>query len=194
MKKSALYTKTGDSGLTSLVSGNRISKSDLRINLYGEVDELNSIIGLCISYLKNCNFKNSEVNFELILKIQSSLFDLGSNLACELENREKFKLPKINPDLVQLIENEIDQLDQNLPKLKSFILPGGDQAASGLHLARTVCRRVERTLVSFENINKGEIPENALMLLNRLSDYFFVLSRFVNYKLSIPETIWIPNN
>ncbi|MFT6632581.1 MAG: cob(I)alamin adenosyltransferase [Bacteriovoracaceae bacterium] len=186
MKKSAVYTRSGDKGQTSLVSGARILKSDNRIHLYGEVDELNSHIGFIRSLLEQGDFSGID---KLLIKIQSSLFDMGSKLACENENWEKYKLPDISEELIKLVEDEIDKLDSILPKMKNFILPSGSMSGSYMHIGRTVCRRVERSLVSFEE-NGNILPENALQLINRLSDYLFVASRFVNYKLDKVEIPW----
>ncbi|MBC7427541.1 MAG: cob(I)yrinic acid a,c-diamide adenosyltransferase [Bacteriovorax sp.] len=186
MKKAAVYTRSGDKGITGLVGGTRIKKSDPRINLYGEVDELNSYIGLAVSYVDKGVDKN------LLLQIQSSLFDLGSNLACEKDKRSQFKLPQINEASIERLELDIDQMDSQLPPLKNFILPGGDPAAAAFHVCRTVCRRIEREMVGFEEHNPGEIPENALRYMNRLSDYFFILSRYLNFNKNIDETLWVP--
>jgi cob(I)alamin adenosyltransferase len=185
MKKAAVYTRTGDKGTTGLVGGARIKKSDSRIHLYGEIDELNSLIGLGISFLD----KNFNKNF--LHEIQSSLFDLGSNLACEKEKRIQFKLPQINESLIKKIEEEIDKMDESLPSLNSFILPGGSSVASSFHVCRTFCRRVERQIVDFEEQHPGEIPVNALCMINRLSDYFFILARWLNQSLKIEEIKWI---
>lgn len=186
MKKSAVYTRTGDKGTTGLVGGTRIKKSDSRIHLYGEVDELNSYIGLGISFLEK-SFDKS-----LLQQIQSSLFDLGSNLACEKEKRSQFKLPQIKASSIEKLESDIDQMDSQLLPLKHFILPGGSSAAAAFHVCRTVCRRIERQMVDFEEQNPGEVPENALQYMNRLSDYFFILSRYLNSSNQIEETQWIP--
>ena len=186
MKKAAVYTRTGDQGITGLVGGTRIKKSDPRIHLYGEVDELNSYIGLAISFLKK-DFDKS-----LLMQIQSSLFDLGSNLACEKEKRSQFKLPYIKIQAIETLETDIDQMDSQLLPLKHFILPGGSQAASAFHVCRTVCRRIERQMVDFEEQHPGEVPENALQYMNRLSDYFFILSRYLNSTNNIEETQWVP--
>lgn len=188
MKKSAVYTRTGDTGTTGLVGGTRIKKSDPRIHLYGEVDELNSYIGLGISMLPTGFDKN------LLLQIQSLLFDLGSNLACEVENRSKFKLPQIKLTAIEKLEADIDQMDSQLLPLKHFILPGGDPAAAAFHVCRTVCRRIERTMVDFEDHHQGDMPENSLQFINRLSDYFFVLCRYINSVKKIEETQWIPES
>lgn len=187
MKKAAIYTRTGDKGTTGLVGGTRINKGDPRIHLYGEVDELNSFIGLGLSYLE----KNFDRTF--LHEIQSALFDLGSNLACELEKRKDHDLPQIKEAIILKMEKEIDKMDSMLPGLKNFILPGGVLEASSFHVCRTVCRRVERQMVDFENLHPGELPENALKFINRLSDYFFVLARFLNASKKMEEISWIPS-
>ena len=185
MKKAAVYTRTGDTGTTGLVGGTRIKKSDPRIHLYGEVDELNSLIGVGVSLLP----KGFDINF--LHEVQSSLFDLGSNLACEKEMRVKFKLPQIEEVFISKLEKEIDKMDSNLPLLKTFILPGGSAEAAAFHVCRTVCRRVERQMVDFEDQHVGEVSEIALRFMNRLSDYFFILSRFLNHQKNINEISWV---
>jgi cob(I)alamin adenosyltransferase len=190
MSKSKIYTKTGDEGKTALVSGNRISKSDLRIDLYGEVDELNSRIGFACSLLDKSFIQ--EINFLHVL--QSALFDLGSNLACEEEKRSGYKLPQISEKLINDIESEIDRMDGQLDSLKNFILPGGSTAAAAFHLARTSARSVERKLVSYKIESGEELPELSLITLNRLSDYFFVLARFVNKGMGQLEISWKPGS
>ncbi|MDD4974286.1 MAG: cob(I)yrinic acid a,c-diamide adenosyltransferase [Bacteriovorax sp.] len=187
MKKATVYTRTGDEGTTGLVGGTRIKKSDPRIYLYGEVDELNSHIGLGISFLPK------DFDLKFLHEIQSSLFDLGSNLACEKEKREQFKLPQVKDTLIERLEKEIDQMDSLLPPLKTFILPGGSLEASAFHVCRTVCRKVERQLVDFEDQHPGEVPESGLRFINRLSDYFFILARYANHLKKIEEIQWIPS-
>lgn len=175
-----IYTKTGDLGETGLVSGSRVSKSNLRIDLYGEVDELNTFVGSLLVV---------EVD-EVLFKIQHQLFNLGSLLACESDKREKYKLSPIDPSIIGIMENKIDELNTKLPNLKNFILPGGSEAGARAHLCRVVSRRVERKLVAFGLESKMEIPEHSLVFLNRLSDYFFVFSRYCNQKDKINEIIW----
>jgi cob(I)alamin adenosyltransferase len=186
MKKADVYTRTGDLGTTGLVGGTRIKKSDPRIHLYGEVDELNSHIGVGISHLK------SDFELGFLHEIQSALFDLGSNLACEKEKRTQFKLPQIKEESIVNLEHEIDKMDSQLPKLTSFVLPGGSLESSLFHVCRTVCRRVERQMVDFEDHHPGEIPNSALRYMNRLSDYFFTLSRYLNFIRKVDEINWIP--
>lgn len=189
MKKSKVYTRTGDAGTTALVSGNRISKADQRIDLYGELDELNSRIGHSASLLALKDFKPI---VDFLYKIQSAIFDLGSNMACEFENRAKYRLPEITDELVKELESKIDELDSELEPLKSFVLPGGSIEAATLHLCRTNARNVERKLVAFNLESGEEAPVNSVIFLNRLSDYFFVLARYANHKLGMKETLWIP--
>lgn len=191
MKKAAVYTKTGDSGTTGLVGGSRIKKSDPRIHLYGEVDELNSFIGSALFDLKELKREvfNGEIAF--LESVQSSLFDLGSNLACELKERQNFKLPQLEMSLIDTMEEHIDRMDHTLLKLHNFILPGGTKAACSFHLCRTICRRVERQLVDFNENNPGEAPVFSIQYLNRLSDYFFILSRFINHNEGVREVDWV---
>lgn len=187
MKKSKVYTRTGDEGKTGLVSGNRILKSDSRIDLYGEVDELNSRIGFAASLMIKF-----PVEVDFIHMLQSALFDLGSNMACEFENRAKYNLPQITEELIKEVENEIDRLDTHLDPLKNFILPGGTPSAAALHLARTGARNVERKLVQYKEETQEELPAFSLIFVNRLSDYFFVLARYVSKAENAPEIPWKP--
>lgn len=184
-----IYTKTGDQGETGLVSGKRVSKSDTRVDIYGEIDELNSRIGFSHSLLGPKEEYN-EIS-TLLHKIQSSLFDLGSNLACEAELRAKYKLPSIQNAIITELESSIDTMEQGLAPLRTFILPGGSLEASSVHLCRTSARRCERMLVSFNKNSKEDLPENSLIFLNRLSDYFFVLARYLNKMKNTSELPWI---
>ncbi len=177
-----IYTKTGDKGETGLVSGARISKGHDLIDLYGEVDELNANLGFLLSFLSDDN----QSDVELLKLIQNALFDLGSNLACEAQNRVKYKLPQINQDAVLAIESRIDEIDQELTPLKNFILPGGLPASTYAHVCRTVCRRVERSLVRYGK----DLPQYSVEFLNRLSDYLFVFSRYLNHLEKIEEVPW----
>lgn len=188
MKKAKIYTKTGDLGETGLVSGTRTLKSDPRIDLYGEVDDLNSRIGMSLALMAD-EFK-SEV--ALLHEIQSALFDLGSNLACEEEKRGQYKLPQISEDLIKKIEHSIDLMDEKLPSLTNFILPGGSELAASLHLCRTGARNVERKLINFHHLSQETLPELSVPFLNRLSDYFFTLARFANKVKNVQEINWKP--
>lgn len=183
---SKIYTKLGDFGQTSLIGGTKVSKADSRLELYGSIDELNSYIGLIISYLGLDFFEQ----ITLLKNIQGEMFKLGSNLACEISFREKYKLPIVEDRIINEIEKAIDEIDKDLDPIHHFILPGGHLIASQIHVVRCFCRRVERELVKYQFEMKEELPKNAIQLLNRLSDYFFQLSRFVNQKNGILETIW----
>jgi cob(I)alamin adenosyltransferase len=185
-----IYTKTGDKGKTSLIGGTKVFKSDLRIEAYGTVDELNSFAGLCLDYLKQQNIKN------VLAEIQDRLFTIGSALACDPGKETKsashrMKIPDLHEADVELLEKEIDRMNEELPPMKSFILPGGHVAVSTLHVARCVCRRAERCCVRMLKKEK-QVPELIIKYLNRLSDYLFVLARFTGYKLHVQEIPWKP--
>lgn len=185
-----IYTKTGDKGQTALVSGKRVSKSDIRIDLYGEVDELNSRIGVLVSLLQDQKKFKKEIVF--IQNIQNVLFDLGANLACEADLRKRYKMFGIPAAITRKLEKLIDEMTPILPELKNFILPGGTLTASQAHLCRTCARSVERKLVLFFEETQEVLPENSLEFLNRLSDYFFVFARYVNLFESEKEILWKP--
>jgi cob(I)alamin adenosyltransferase len=189
MSKSRIYTRTGDEGQTGLVSGNRVSKGDSRIDLYGELDELNSRLGMVCSLLRR---EGSEELVDFLHEIQSALFDLGSNAACEAELRAQYKLPELKTLLIDKLERSMDEMDKSLPELKSFILPGGTVTASAIHLCRTCARAVERRMVAYQQDTGEDLPANGLRFLNRLSDYLFVLSRKVNQLEGEDEILWKP--
>ncbi len=178
-----IYTKTGDNGDTSLFGGGRVSKSSLRIEAYGTVDELNSTIGLSRS------FRLTEESERLCHTIQNDLFVLGADLATPPGSRAK--IDRINHDHVIRLEHFIDGLEDTLPKLRFFILPGGTQSASALHLARTVCRRAERKLV--EARRQEDISDDCMHYLNRLSDLLFVMARYENHQSGATENVWKEN-
>ena len=182
-----VYTRIGDKGETSLVSGTRTEKSSDRIKLYGEVDELNSVIGLLISHLNNDIDKFGD-QLDILRQVQNNLFNLGSRLACESGQWEKYKLPELHSSLTSILEEGIDKMDNELDYLTSFILPGGAIAASQAHVSRCVCRRVERFLVGFSQLD--QLPGNSIQFINRLSDYLFVLARFINKKMDKNEEYW----
>lgn len=186
LKKSGLYTKKGDDGTTSLVSGARVPKSDDRIDLYGDLDELNSLLGHALAAMTKTDWLPITKELE---SIQKNLFVMGSNMACEPENREKFKLPQLDAEVVETLERSIDFFDSSLPKLTSFILPGGGEASTRIHLCRTFVRRLERKCASYQE-HVEALPENYLTYLNRLSDYFFVLARYLNFSEQINEVKW----
>ncbi|MBT3236845.1 MAG: cob(I)yrinic acid a,c-diamide adenosyltransferase [Bdellovibrionales bacterium] len=188
-KHSKLYTKTGDLGETSLVDGSRVLKSDQRLDLYGDIDELSCLIGKAISTISQQ--EGGEHEQKTMQVIQSALFDLGSLLACPEEKHNKYQLPGITLQLSELVEREIDRLDQMLPSLDRFILPGGTSAAADLHLCRAVTRRAERKFVKFSlNLNNPSCYQAAIIFINRLSDYFFILARVLNHRLGCSEIEW----
>jgi cob(I)alamin adenosyltransferase len=180
---SKIYTRTGDKGTTSLVGGKRVSKTDPRLDAYGTIDELNSFIGLMLS----CMDGKAE-DPENIRWIQQKLFNIGGCLATDTT---AFQLPdscKVLPPDVERMENMIDALTDGLPEQRSFILPGGTQAASYAHVARTVCRRAERLILALPDDAKA--PSELLQYINRLSDYLFVLARRINFFAGVNEKIW----
>jgi cob(I)alamin adenosyltransferase len=180
-----IYTKTGDKGKTSLLGGTKVLKSDMRIEAYGTIDELNSFVGLCLDHLKPADIQN------VLPEIQDRLFTIGSSLACDPEKETKMKIPDLHENDVELLEKEIDKMNETLPTMKSFILPGGHVAVSTLHVARSICRRAERCCVKLMKKEK-EVPELVIKYLNRLSDYLFVLARFTAYQLKAEEIPWKP--
>ena len=188
-----VYTKNGDFGNTKLVGGQIRSKNDLRIICYGEIDELNSIIGGCITVL-NLN-KNKTDSFSGLIsnlkKIQNELFNLGTMFATLPENMND-KMPQIEEKHIKFLEIEMDKYNKDLLPLNSFVLPGGSQSNIWLHLARTVCRRVERNAVNLSKCE--ELDANAIIYLNRLSDAFFIYSRWIIKFENKDEIIWDPNN
>jgi cob(I)alamin adenosyltransferase len=178
-----IYTKTGDNGKTSLVGGTRVSKTELRIEAYGTVDELNSYVGL---------LRDQEVNNDrkdILKEIQDRLFTIGSILASESEQTKK-RIPDLHESDVELLEREMDKMDESLEPMRFFILPGGHQSVSFGHLARTVCRRAER--ITLRLAEESEVNELVIKYLNRLSDYLFVLCRMMIKELNIEEISWKP--
>jgi len=178
-----IYTKTGDQGTTALFGGQRLPKSDLRIETYGTVDELNSFLGLLRDQPVNAQRK------EILIEIQDRLFTIGSILATEPGNT-KVKIPSLQEGDVVFLENEIDKMDGQLPPMKFFVLPGGHESVSIGHVVRTVCRRAERLVIALH----AQTPVDSMVIkyLNRLSDYLFVLCRMMAKELKIEETPWKP--
>jgi cob(I)alamin adenosyltransferase len=176
-----IYTKTGDKGKTSLFGNARVDKDDIRIEAYGTVDELNSHIGLLLEHIDNQEDK------ALLLGIQSKLFDVGSNLAADPEF--DYPLPKIEATDSSKLELAIDKMNESLTPLKTFILPGGSRSNAVAHLCRTVCRRAERRVVSLSKV--AEVHPEIIIYLNRLSDYFFVLSRYLLHLEGKEEIPWM---
>lgn len=181
MKKSIIYTKTGDKGTTSLVMGTRVPKTHIRLEAYGTVDELNSFIGWL-----NCEVMDEE-HHKFLLYIQHKLFTVGSFLATETEVKQPKAASIISDNDIARIETQIDQIDALLPRLNRFVLPGGNEAASRAHICRTVTRRAER--IVYRVSEEFPVSENVLIFLNRLSDYFFVHARLESNKTS-KEIFW----
>ncbi len=178
-----VYTKTGDKGTTALFGGSRVPKSHIRIESYGTVDELNSYVGL----VRDQPVNNDRA--EVLAAIQEKLFVIGSILATEPGNT-KVKVPTLQENDVKRLETEMDRMDEHLPVMKNFVLPGGHQSVSFCHITRCVCRRAERLVIQ---LNESE-PVDPLVIqyLNRLSDYFFVLARMMVQELNVKETPWLP--
>lgn len=186
-----IYTKTGDKGTTALFGGTRVPKSHLRIDAYGTVDELNSHIGL----VKD-TYANAEAN-ELLNRIQDRLFTVGAILATDPEKaklkngKERLSIPKISETDIENLEKAIDLMNEELPPMTHFILPGGHPTVSHCHIARCVCRRGERLATALYNLESFD--EDVLKYLNRLSDYLFVLARKISKDVNADEVKWIPN-
>ena len=176
-----IYTKTGDKGKTSLIGGTRVAKSHGRIDAYGTVDELNAYIGLLRDQPVN------EQRKDLLKEIQDRLFTIGSSLAADPE-KSNLKIPDLLETDVELLEKAMDSMNETLPELRSFVLPGGHQSVSFAHVARTVCRRAERAVIS---LSENEFVADLVSIyLNRLSDYLFVLSRAMAHELGAEEVAW----
>jgi cob(I)alamin adenosyltransferase len=189
-EKMKVYTKTGDKGTTALFGGTRVPKNHIRIESYGTVDELNSHIGLIRDQEINFTYKN------VLIEIQNKLFTVGAILATPpdkelLKNgKERLNIPKITEKDIEFMENAIDVMEQTLPQMTHFVLPGGHTAVSYCHIARCVCRRAERLAVHLNEIEP--IDFYVLKYLNRLSDYLFVLARKLSQDLKGEEVQWIP--
>ena len=180
-----IYTKTGDKGLTSLIGGTRVSKNHIRIDSYGTIDELNSFLGLCIDSI------NDEKSKTVLKEIQDRLFTIGSSLACDPDKEPLMKLPDLKDTDITFLEKEIDGMNEVLPVMKSFILPGGSVAVSHIHIARCVCRRAERICVAMQE-NELFIDVKVVQYINRLSDYLFILARYVAHISKVEEIPWKP--
>jgi len=178
-----IYTKTGDKGNTSLIGGTKVPKSDIRIETYGTVDELNSWIGLVNDQLHDEEFTSE------LKEIQDRLFTIGSALATDAEKENKMRLPGLHQSDITNLENSIDRMTLRLPEMKSFILPGGHPLVSSIHIVRCVCRRAERLAVNMQQ-HELFIDEKVIQYLNRLSDYLFTLARYVGQKLGVEEIKW----
>src|SRR5215210_1811142 len=178
-----IYTKTGDLGRTSLIGGTKVPKSNIRIESYGTVDELNSFIGLAGDYLPDNAIKG------VLKEIQDRLFTIGSSLACDPDKELLMKIPDLKEEDVRLLENEMDKMIEILPAMKNFILPGGHVAVSTVHITRCVCRRAERLCVGMKESGVF-IDPLVIQYLNRLSDYLFVLARYIGHINNVKEIVW----
>lgn len=180
-----IYTKTGDLGKTSLIGGTKVPKNNIRIEAYGTVDELNSFIGLTADQLTH------QVSKDILKEIQDRLFTIGSSLACDPDKEPKLKIPDLKEADIVLLERQIDHMNDELEEMKSFILPGGHVAISTAHVTRCVCRRTERICV---NMMENDLFVDPLVIkyLNRLSDYLFVLARYIGHLVGVKDIPWKP--
>jgi cob(I)alamin adenosyltransferase len=183
-----IYTRTGDAGETALGTGERVSKANIRIAAYGTVDETNATVGVVRLHTQGLEKLDA-----MLTRIQNELFDLGADL-CVPDRGEKLEWEplRILPKQYERLEAEIDELNAELSPLRSFVLPAGHAAAAQLHLSRTVCRRAERLIVELKAIEGEHVSEGAIAYINRLSDFFFVASRWVNFKVADGDVLWVP--
>lgn len=184
MKKSLIYTRTGDEGSTSLVGGIRVSKTHARLEAYGTVDELNAHLGMLVSLIQD------EDSGKLLRYVQHKLFAVGSYLATDRLQTELHVESQVSEDTVEMLEKAIDEIDASLPKLTEFVLPGGCPAASVCHVCRTICRRAERRILQLEEEGECVIDSKVKQFINRLSDYLFILSRKLNRIARHDEIYW----
>lgn len=188
VKLNKIYTRTGDKGTTGLGTGERVAKHSLRIAAYGTVDETNSVVGVARLHISG----SFEAVGHMLVRIQNDLFDLGADLCVPDNGKDPGYEPlRISAEQVKRLEDEIDQLNGELQALKSFVLPGGTPAAAHLHVARTVCRRAERLMVELASRDDEPVSEAALQYVNRLSDFLFVASRYVNDR-GAADMLWVP--
>jgi cob(I)alamin adenosyltransferase len=184
-----IYTRTGDAGETALGTGERVSKAHLRIQAYGTVDETNATVGLVRLHTGSHEFDKLD---HMLARIQNELFDLGADLCVPDTGKELGYEPlRILPKQYERIEAEIDELNAELSPLRSFVLPGGHPAAAHLHLSRTICRRAERLIVELASHDGEHVSEGAIAYVNRLSDFFFVASRWANARVG-GDVLWVP--
>lgn len=182
MKKSLIYTRTGDKGKTSLVGGTRVSKTHVRLEAYGTVDELNAQLGLLATYLVE------ESDRKLVLWVQHKLFSVGSYLATDQTHMALKMESRITDEDIRRLETAIDEEDAKLPPLKAFVIPGGSRGSAVCQVCRTVCRRAERRILAMAE--EHEVEENVSAFINRLSDYLFVLARKMNLLAHTDEIYW----
>ncbi len=182
-----IYTRTGDAGETALGNGERVSKANIRIAAYGAVDETNATVGVARLHTNGMKLD------AMLVRIQNELFDLGADL-CVPDRGQKLEYEplRILPKQFERLETEIDELNVELAPLRSFVLPAGHPAAAQLHVCRTVCRRAERLIVELAALDNEPVSDGAIAYINRLSDFFFVASRWVNAKHSTGDELWVP--
>jgi cob(I)alamin adenosyltransferase len=180
-----LYTRTGDAGQTSLFDGTRVQKDDIRVAAYGDVDELNAVLGWC-----SCAAEDAALR-ERLAQIQADLFVVGAELATPPDTPAAGRIPLCRPEHAARLEGWIDEACAGTPPLRTFVLPGGTELASRLHMARTVSRRAERSVIHLGHENK--IRSEVVVYLNRLSDLLFAWARWANHQAGCPETPWVPN-
>jgi cob(I)alamin adenosyltransferase len=186
-----IYTRTGDGGETGLFGGQRVRKDNVRVEAYGDVDELNSTLGIALVALDAAGLADVA---DGLRRVQSDLFTIGANLATpapEDGGRESAHIPRLDPARPAELEAWIDAAEAELEPLKSFVLPGGSAAGAALHLARTVCRRAERKVVTL--MHEAHVREEHVVYLNRLSDLLFTLARLANHRAGVPDVPWVPN-
>lgn len=179
-----IYTKTGDKGTTSLFTGKRVPKHHIRIESYGTLDELNSWLGLIRDQEINTHYQG------ILTQIQDKLFTLGAILATEPTKDNRLKIPRIGESDTMVLEKEMDAMNEELPAMTHFILPGGHTTVSYCHVARTICRRAERMMTLLND--EAPLPDTILAYINRLSDYLFVLARKLSKDLNVKEVKWVP--
>jgi cob(I)alamin adenosyltransferase len=185
-----IYTRTGDAGETALGTGERVSKAHLRIHAYGTVDETNATLGIVRLHTATPDMQKLD---QMLARIQNELFDLGADLCVPDTGKDLGYEPlRILPKQYERIEAEIDELNGELSPLRSFVLPGGHPAAAQLHIARTVCRRAERLVVELASHEGEHVSEGAIAYINRLSDFFFVASRWANAASGAGDVLWVP--
>lgn len=183
-----IYTKTGDDGTTALADGSRLSKASTRVSAYGDVDELNSYLGLIRTLATIGNWADLSAKLE---QIQNELFDIGSNLATR-EGSTNYPVFQVSEDHLKHLETLIDEVTDKLPPLTSFVIPGGTVLNGHLHIARAICRRAERSVVKLSQ--SEPVSNNIIIYLNRLSDYLFALCRAESARSGVPETLWVPDH
>lgn len=192
MRLTKIYTKVGDKGTTLLASGERVSKASPRIEAYGTVDELNAVVGMLRDVLQERVSQTKTARCDDIharlLVIQNELFDLGGELSTPAKVLNAARQSVVSAASIARLEAEMDEMNEHLPPLENFVLPGGHLANSVAHLARTVCRRAERCVVSLAEIE--DVRDDARVYLNRLSDWLFVICREVSFRFKVPETLW----